>query len=122
MRKMSIPVSAWQSDFIKAGDRVDVILAYAKPAPSHKDTEGISTSTNTIPVASMIFQYMKVLRSVPAEKTTGLGAVEVAVNPLEAEYLAWGLAWGKGISLAVRGPGDIETHPTEDISMQKLLR
>lgn len=119
-RAVAIPLPAWQLDSVKAGDYVDVVLAYARPLPQKSDSEGVSFSTVTIPVAITILQDVRVFRVLGPDKQSGMGGVELAVVPRDGQFLAWGLAWGK-VTLAIRGAGDHEKLPYTESNVQPRL-
>lgn len=111
-RGTSIALPGDQLLYLKKGDRVDVLVTFA--AKKEKDVQETLTAT--------ILQNVIVINVVKPEKVTGTGAVELLLNPNEAQYLALSVSQAKTISIAVRAPGDVELHPMEMASFRKLIK
>ena len=108
-RAVTLPVAQHQLAFIKAGGRVDVLVTFEAILP--KGTREMVTAT--------ILQNVLVLAVgvVGAE-----GAVQLALNPNEAQYAALAVDPKKSLWLIARAPGDEEMHPMEMASFRKLFR
>ncbi len=113
-RGTSLPVKGSQLLFLKKGDRVDVLVTFdAKMSEDGKERKEKVTST--------FLQNIVVINMLKPEKTDELGAVELLLNPVEAQYAA--LALGQGdITISVRAPGDTELHPMEIASFRRLIK
>lgn len=113
-RGTSLPVSGSQLLFLKKGDRVDVLVTFdAKMSEAGKERKEKVTAT--------FLQNIVVINMLKPEKTEGLGAVELLLNPVEAQYAA--LALGQGdITISIRAPGDTELHPMEIASFRRLIK
>ncbi|HCC48951.1 MAG TPA: hypothetical protein DEQ38_12665 [Elusimicrobia bacterium] len=113
-RGTALTVGGSQLLFLKKGDRVDVLLTFeAKMAEDGKERKEKVTAT--------FLQNIVVLNVTRPEKTDGVGAVELLLNPVEAQYAALALAQGE-IAITVRAPGDTELHPMEMASFRKLIK
>jgi Flp pilus assembly protein CpaB len=113
-RGTSLTVGGAQLLFLKKGDRVDVLLTFdAKMSDDGKERKEKITAT--------FLQNVVVLNVTRPEKVDGVGAVELLLNPVEAQYAALALAQGD-IVITVRAPGDTELHPMEMASFRKLIK
>lgn len=113
-RGTSLTVGGSQLLFLKKGDRVDVLLTFdAKMAEDGKERKEKITAT--------FLQNVVVINLTKPDKTDGAGAVELLLNPVEAQYAALAQAQGE-ITITVRAPGDTELHPMEMASFRKLIK
>lgn len=113
-RGTTLPAPGSQLLFLKKGDRVDVLVTFdAKMSEDGKERKEKVTST--------FLQNIVVINVVKPEKADGLGAVELLLNPVEAQYAALALAQGD-VTITVRAPGDTELHPMEIASFRRLIR
>lgn len=113
-RGTSLTVGGSQLLFLKKGDRVDVLLTFdAKMSDDGKERKEKITAT--------FLQNVVVINLTKPEKVDGVGAVELLLNPVEAQYAALALAQGE-ITITVRAPGDTELHPMEMASFRKLIK
>jgi len=113
-RGTSLTVGGAQLLFLKKGDRVDVLLTFdAKTSGDGKERKEKITAT--------FLQNVVVINMTKPEKVDGVGAVELLLNPVEAQYAALALAQGD-IVITVRAPGDTELHPMEMASFRKLIK
>jgi hypothetical protein len=113
-RGMALSIAGDQLLYLKRGDRVDVLSTFdvlLGKVNSEKDK-----------VTATILQNILVLNVRQAEKMDGTGAVELLLNPQEAQYLALSAVHDKYLNLIRRAPGDVELHPMEVASFRKLIR
>lgn len=108
-RKVGLSLPGSQTAFVKKGDRVDVISVFDASLKDGKEK-----------VAATILQNVLVANVIPA-RAEDKGAVELWVNPNEAQYLALGVRQGE-LQLAVRPEGDTEMKPMEIASFRKLFQ
>ena len=135
-RGVTLPMPGDQLLYVKKGDRVDLLVTFeaaigdkakgkdakkkdpketaAKQEPAKEEHKEIVTAT--------ILQNVVVVNVQKPPKTDGTGAVELLVNPNEAQYAALSAARGKSVSLTIRAPGDVELHPMEMASFRRLIR
>lgn len=113
-RGTALSVGGSQLEFLKKGDRVDVLVTFdAKMNEDGKERKEKITST--------FLQNIVVINVVKPGKPDQQGAVELLLNPVEAQYAALASAQGE-ITISVRAPGDTELHPMEMASFRKLIR
>lgn len=113
-RGVSIPVGGDQLLYLKKGDRVDVLVTFdAKMSEDGQERKEKITAT--------FLQNIVVINLHKPEKVDGTGAIELMLNPVEAQYAALGVAQGN-INITVRAPGDLELHPMEMASFRKLIK
>lgn len=110
-RGMSISLPGTQLAYIKAGDRLDVLVTF--DANMEKNVKEKMTAT--------ILQNVLVIGVQRPEKLSDRGAVEFLVNPNEGQYMALALVQGE-VHVLVRAEGDLEMHPLEMASFRKLFR
>jgi Flp pilus assembly protein CpaB len=110
-RGVSLALAASQLAFVKKGDRVDVLVTFdAEMADKKKEK-----------VTATILQNVVVLEVRMPAKLDERGAVELLVNPNEAQYAALGVFQGE-LSLLRRAEGDVKMTPMEMASFRKLFR
>lgn len=114
-RGTSIGIGGDQLLYVKKGDRVDVMVTFDARVGDEKG-ERKETMTATI------LQNVVVINLVKPAKPEGKGALELLLNPNEAQYLALSTAQAKQINIAVRAPGDTELHPMEMASFRRLIK
>ncbi len=110
-RKMSISLPGTQTVFLHAGDRTDMIVEFEAQLKDGSKQK----------VAATILQNVVISDVVRPKELSGVGAVEVLVNPNEAQYAALSLAQGE-VHVVKRAPGDTEMHPMEMASFRKLFQ
>jgi Flp pilus assembly protein CpaB len=110
-RGIAIPLPGTQLAFVKKGDRVDVVVEY--------ETAGEGGAKEK--VAATVLQNVLVVDVRRPDRLEQLGAAEILVFPIEAEYAALSLAQGE-VHLSVRAAGDKEMKPTEPASFRKLFK
>lgn len=114
-RGTSIPIGGDQLLYLRKGDRVDVLLTFDAVMGGKDKKERKEKITSTF------LQNIIVINVRKPEKVEEVGAVELMLNPVEAQYAA--LAISQGIlHITVRAPGDVELHPMEMASFRKLIR
>lgn len=111
-RGMALPVQAYQLQFLGPGARVDVLTTF----------QAALTDNRTEWVTATLLQNVLVLEVKAPACGEPYGAIQVAVNPNEAEYLSLAVQSKKIVSVALRGKGDVEMHPMEMASFRKLFR
>ena len=114
-RGTTLPVGGDQALYLKKGDRVDVLVTFDakmqdKGKPERKEK-----------ITATILQNVVVLNVRRPEKVDDLGAVELLLNPVEAQYAALSIAQGD-IHIVLRAVGDVELHPMEMASFRKLIQ
>lgn len=114
-RGTTIPVAGHQLLFLKKGDRVDVLVTFdakMKDKDKKERKEKITAS---------ILQNVVIVNIEKPAKLDEPGAVELLLNPNEAQYAALSISQGT-VSITVRAPGDTEMHQIEMASFRKLIR
>lgn len=114
-RGTTLPVGGDQALYLKKGDRVDVLVTFDAKMQDKGKQERKEKITATI------LQNVVVLNVRRPEKVDDLGAVELLLNPVEAQYAALSIAQGS-IHIALRAVGDVELHPMEMASFRKLIQ
>ena len=111
-RGTSIPAPGDQLLYVKKGDRVDLLVTFdGTVGKGEKET-----------MTATILQNVVVINVRKPEKIEGVGAIELLLNPVEAQYAALSVAQGKNLNISVRAPGDTELHPMEMASFRKLIK
>ncbi|HBA60628.1 MAG TPA: hypothetical protein DCZ92_07380 [Elusimicrobia bacterium] len=114
-RGTPLPVPGDQLLYVKKGDRVDLLVTFeAIMNDGGKERKEMTTAT--------ILQNVIVINVLKADKPEGAGAIELLLNPNEAQYAALSVARGKAINITVRAPGDVELHPMEMASFRRLIK
>ena len=135
-RGVTLPMPGDQLLYLKKGDRVDLLVTFeavmgdeAKGKNADKKNsketgakQEPATEEHKEMVTATILQNVVVVNVVKPLKTDGTGAVELLVNPNEAQYAALSAAKGKSVGITVRAPGDVELHPMEMASFRRLIR
>lgn len=114
-RGTTIPVSGHQLLFLRKGDRVDVLVTFdakMKDKDKKERKEKITAS---------ILQNVVVVNIEKPAKLDEPGAIELLLNPNEAQYAALSISQGT-VTITVRAPGDTEMHQIEMASFRKLIR
>jgi pilus assembly protein CpaB len=110
-RALTLPLSGDQAAFLKKGDRLDALVTFdAKMKDNAKEK-----------VTATILQNVLVLDIIKPAKMEEKGAVELILNPNEAQYLALAIQQGS-VQLTLRAEGDVEMHPMEMASFRKLFK
>lgn len=114
-RGTTLPVGGDQALYLKKGDRVDVLVTFDAKMQDKGKQERKEKITATI------LQNVVVLNVRKPEKVDDIGAVELLLNPVEAQYAALSIGQGS-IHIVLRAVGDIELHPMEMASFRKLIQ
>jgi len=114
-RGTSVTVTGDQLLFIKKGDRVDVLVTFDARM---EDKDGKERKEK---ITSTFLQNVVVINVYKPAKVSETGAVELLLNPVEAQYAALAIAQGD-VNIVVRAPGDTELHPMEIASFRKLIK
>lgn len=114
-RGTSVTVGGDQLLFVKKGDRVDVLVTFDAKM---EDKDGKERKEK---ITSTFLQNVIVINVHKPAKVSEDGAVELLLNPVEAQYAALAIAQGD-VSIVVRAPGDTELHPMEIASFRKLIK
>ena len=109
-RGVTLALSGDQLQFLNKGDHVDAMVTFEAQVKDGKEK-----------VTATILQYVLVLDVVKPAKLDDRGAVELVLNPNEAQYLALSLQKG-AVQLTLRAPGDAAMKPMEMASFRKLFR
>jgi pilus assembly protein CpaB len=126
-----LPVDSDMLRLIKPSDRVDILVTFeAVMADGHKErvTATILQNILVLGVGSDLGQGRtsdEEKARAAAEAAQGQfsdkGVLSLALNPAEAQYLALSIKQGD-VTTVLRGLGDVEMHPIEMASFQKLFR
>jgi len=108
-RGMGIPLPGSQIPFIKKGNRLDVYVTFDAQMKDGKEK-----------VTATILQNVLVWDVKRSEKPDQDGAIEVIVNPNEAQYLALAFVQGS-VRVSKRAEGDTEMKPMEMAAFRKLF-
>ncbi len=111
-RGVTLPVSGSQALFLKPGDRADMLVTF----------EAIMAGDVKEKVTATILQNVLITRVEKPEVPDGAGAVQMLVNPVEAQYASLSLAQGSNIVISRRADGDTAMSPMEIASFRKLLK
>ncbi len=114
-RGTSLPVGGDQLLYLKKGDRVDVLVTF------DAKTEDKDKKERKEKITSTFLQNIVVINVRRPEKVDETGAVELLLNPVEAQYAALAISQGS-INITVRAFGDVELHPMEMASFRKLIQ
>lgn len=114
-RGTSVTVGGDQLLFLKKGDRVDVLVTFDAKM---EDKDG---KVRQEKITSTFLQNVVVINVHKPAKVSETGAVELLLNPVEAQYAALAIAQGD-VSIVVRAPGDTELHPMEIASFRRLIK
>ncbi|MBI4055899.1 MAG: Flp pilus assembly protein CpaB [Elusimicrobia bacterium] len=130
-RGMVLPVENDLLQLIKPGDRADILVTFdALMADGRKEkvTATILQNILVLGVGINLGQGMAEEEAERKKKTEveraqfrEKGALSVALNPNESQYLALALLQGN-VQVVVRGVGDAAMHPIEMASFRKLFR
>jgi hypothetical protein len=110
-RKMSIPLPGTQTVFLHIGDRTDMIVEFEAELKDGSKQK----------VAATVLQNVVISDLVRPKEVSGVGAVEVLVNPNEAQYAALSIAQGE-VHIVKRAPQDDLMKPMEIASFRKLFK
>ena len=114
-RGTPLPITGYQLLYVKKGDRVDLLVTFeAAMKEGQKEMKEMMTTT--------ILQNVIVINVRKADKPEGTGAIELLLNPNEAQYAALSVAKGRSVNITVRAPGDVELHPMEMASFRRLIK
>ena len=114
-RGTPVTVGGDQLLFVKKGDRVDVLVTFDARM---EDKDGKERKEK---ITSTFLQNVVVINVHKPAKVSEAGAVELLLNPVEAQYAALAIAQGN-VNIVVRAPGDTEMHPMEIASFRKLIK
>ncbi len=125
-----LPVDNELMKLIKPGDRVDVLVSFDAQFQDRKEmvTATILQNVLVLGVGTNLGQGKDAKTAQSAEKSEAAaaafserGVLSLALNPMEAQYLALSGRLGQ-TAVVVRGMGDVEMHPMEMASFRKLFR
>lgn len=130
-RGAALPVDNELLRLVKPSDRVDILVTFeAVMADGHKErvTATILQNVLVLGVGADLGQGRTAEEEKGREKAEAAqaqfsdkGALSLALNPAEAQYLALSMKQGD-VTVVIRGLGDVEMHPIEMASFQKLFR
>lgn len=130
-RGMALPVDSDILRLTKPSDRVDILVTFeAVMADGHKErvTATILQNILVLGVGTDLGQgrtsdeeKARQAQEAASAQFSDKGVLSLALNPAEAQYLALSLKQGD-VSVVLRGLGDVEMHPIEMASFQKLFR
>lgn len=131
-RGATLEVSNELLKLIKPNDRIDVLVTFeAVMADGKKEkvTATILQNVLVLGVGGNLGQgmsgdqaRMKQQSAADAQAFSDKGVLSLALNPNEAQYLALSQKVGEGgLSVVLRGLGDLEMHPMEMASFRKLF-
>lgn len=115
---------------IKPGDRVDILVTFEAIVGDKKEkvTATILQNVLVLGVGSNLGQGITAdlarkqsQAEAAAQAFTDKGVLSLALNPLEAQYLALSQKIGD-VSVVVRALGDVEVHYMEIASFKKLIK
>jgi len=115
---------------IKPGDRIDILVTFDAVVGDKKEkvTATILQNVLVLGVGSNLGQGISadLARKQSAQEAamqsfSDKGVLSLALNPLEAQYLALSKEIGK-VSVVVRALGDVEVHYMEIASFKKLIK
>lgn len=110
-RAVSLSVEEYQLLDIRPGDRVDVVAVF---------DAAVSSGTREA-FAAMMLQNARVLSVATTGDLSAKGVLTLELNPIEAQYAL--LAGRRAeLGIAVRAPGNAESHPIETATFGKLFR
>ena len=115
-RGAALPIKGHQLLYVKPGDRIDLLVTFEAIIKS-ADKKEIKEK-----VTATILQNIVVLNVRKPEKPDELGAIELLLNPNEAQYAALSVAKGTSVSISIRAPADTELHPMEMASFRRLIK
>lgn len=110
-RGLTLPMAGVQLLNVKKGDSVDVLVTF----------NAIMTDDRKEMVTATILQNVLVLEINRPEKVADTGAIQLMLNPNEAQYAALSTAQAQSLTLSRRTPGDREMHPMEMASFRRLF-
>jgi len=111
-RAMPLPVENYELQFVKKGDRIDVLTTFKAKL------KGGATEF----VTATLLQNVLVSDAKEPVCDGRPGAVLVLLNPNEGQYLTLALKSRKIISIVLRAKDDNEMHPMQMASFSKLFR
>ena len=116
---------------IKPGDKIDVLVTFEAVMSDSRKERVTATILQNVLVLGVGSNLGQGLSSVQAKSKSGQeaadqafsekGALSLALNPNETQYLALSLEQGH-VSVVVRGLGDVELHPMEIASFKRLIK
>ncbi|HBL15651.1 MAG: hypothetical protein A2X36_05985 [Elusimicrobia bacterium GWA2_69_24] len=110
-RGATIPLGGHRLLFVKKGDRLDVMVTFDAQMKNNVKEK----------VTATILQNVLVVDIYKPANVSDLGAIEILLNPNEAQYAMLSLSQGE-VNIVVRAPGDFEMHPMEMAGFRKLFR
>ncbi|MFH1618426.1 MAG: Flp pilus assembly protein CpaB [bacterium] len=124
-RGVILPADEAMMSLLKPGDRLDVLVTFdAMMADNRKEkvTATILQNVLVLGVGGNLGQASaaSTRKKGPDMASSEKGALSLALNPQEAQYLALAMKQGE-IAMVVRGLGDVEMHPMEMASFRKLF-
>lgn len=111
-RGFALPIDAEQVMYVKAGDRIDVMVTF--DALMKGDVKEKVTAT--------LLQNVVVLDMKKYGDGDARFVLLLQLNPKEAQYLALSLDGGRKVRVVHRRKGDVKMKPLEMASFRKLFR
>lgn len=110
-RAISLPLAGYKIAFLEKGQRADLLVTFDAVMKDNKKEK----------VTATIMQNVVVVNVVKPAKLEETGAVELLLNPNEAQYAALSQYQGE-LSITRRAEGDTAMAPMEMASLRKLFR
>ncbi len=114
-RAVPIEFPAWQTEGLKRGDRVDLLLTYDNPAAGGAKETITATIIQAAPVLS-------VTRPAKDDSAEAKCSVRLILTPAQAQYAALAAVQARELRLAVRAEGDAEVKPMEAANFKKIIK
>jgi len=115
---------------IKPGDKIDILVTFDAIMSDNRKEQVTATILQNVLVLGVGTNLGQGLSAAQSKAKSGQeaadqafsekGALSLALNPTEAQYLALSTKQGT-ISVIVRGLGDVELHPMEIASFKRLV-
>lgn len=125
-----IPAESDLLRLIKPGDRIDVLVTFEATMGDNRKEKVTATVLQSVLVLgvganlgqgmSSIQAKAKAEQAAADQAFSDKGVISLSLNPNEAQYLALSMKIGD-ISIIVRALGDVELHPMEIASFNRLM-
>ncbi|MEF3280259.1 MAG: Flp pilus assembly protein CpaB [Elusimicrobiota bacterium] len=129
-RGAMLSIDSEMTKLIKPGDRVDILVSFDAIVGEKKEkvTATILQNVLVLGVGSNLGQGMtsdlakkQSSQEAAMQSFSDKGSLSLALNPIEAQYLALSQEIGK-VNVVVRALGDVEIHYMEIASFKKLIK
>jgi len=130
-RGCMMPLDSDLLALIKPGDKIDVLVTFDAVMGDNRKEKVTATILQNVLVLGVGTNLGQGLSAAQAKSKTGQeaadaafsekGALSLALNPNETQYLALSMKQGD-VTVVVRGLGDIELHPMEIASFKRLIK